>query len=819
MDEGEALLSADKLASLLLSYGEYPSKYRLLIWRFLLQVPCNTDAFAALEAKGVHPSWSRLRETYPIASRKLFKSLEKQVSALAYWSPIFGELPYLPAIVFPFVKLFGKSDPVVVFEVLACLLSQFTGEWYEYFPNPPINTLAHFEAVLESAFPKVASHFAESGWSAVETAWPLLSSLFTDVLTRGEWLKLMDHVFSGSSDFLVYFTAAYFGAFGNALVRVTSRADLEFFLSHQNAVNLNAVLQRAYALRSSLSGEWGNGSGPAPFVPLPVGQVYPVFNAYPAFVVDYQAREHARIAADEAEAARKRATVEELAARAAALEAEEAAWAAQQEELLRAERVRRRQAAEVEAASLKQRALLDAQAKEQRLAQLAVYEASRKKFMETQKARRAADLDRLDEELAAGKARMAYEMRERLEEEALLKLEFSAMQKLEEMEAEREREAAAAALRAEVEARRAQDALREKMLFEAWKLEDEERKLEAVLAKSKRTKLSALEEQLRAKAALEEKYHLELLEKDFALAEVKRERRLRQLAEDETNRIALELDEKRRYEELEGKQEDRERRLLTAEERKWREAREEERKRILERERRRQALEIERRREKLALLEKAQRKREFEEALEAKREAEEAAALAEEKELQAVILAMDEERNKERQLEEALLLKERQLEEKLTFQAKLRSLEKEAYASERARFAAFRAEMSRRMELDNEELRRQHELELHELLLAREGELKGIQAEVRAKAEAEELARLEAERVRLDARASSVVAASSVGAAGGAGAGAGAGAAAGAGAGAGAREGARVGGLGWSGEMRTVSQHEQVQRALARART
>ncbi|KNC48509.1 WD repeat-containing protein 67 [Thecamonas trahens ATCC 50062] len=748
-----ALLSADKLASLLLEYGEYPSKYRLLIWRFLLQVPSNSEAFEALVAKGVHVSWSRLAETYPISSRKLFKLLERQVSALAHWAPIFGELSWLPQVVFPFVKLFAKSDDVVVFEVLATLLTQYTGSWYEYYPNPPINTLAHVEAVLETGYPELAAHFAAVGFSMVEVAWPLLSSLFTDVLTRGEWLKLMDHVFSGPKDLLNYIVAAYLGAFSSALLRVTSRNDLEFFLTHHNAVNLNAVLQAAYGLVGRAPA--GPDAG-APFVALPPGAAYPIFNAYPHFVVNYQAKEHARIAADEAEASRKRATIEELAARAAAIEAEEAEWQRQQDELLKAEQVRRRQAAELEAQSLKQRSLLDAQAKEQRLAQLAVYEASRKKFMETQKRARAAELERLDEELALGRSRLAYEMRQRLEEEALLKLEFTAMQRLQEMEAERERESTSVHLRTEAEARRKQDELQEKMLFEAWRLEDEERKLEQELARSKLSKLASLEEQLRAKAALDEKYQLEQLEKDFALAEVKRERRLRQLAEDEANRIALELDEKRRYEELLSKQDEREVRVLTAEERKWRQAKEDERKRILERERRRQKLEMERRREKLTLLEKAQRRREFEEALEAKREAEEANALAEEKELQAAVLALDEERNKDRVLEEELLLKEKELNDKVAFQAKLRSLEQQVYASERARFAAFRHELSRRMELDNEEVRRQHELALQQAAVEREAKMAGLEAEVRARVEAEELAKLEADQAAVRARAARV---------------------------------------------------------------
>ena len=36
------------------AYGEYPAKYRPLVWRFLLQLPENADAHAWLKARGEH---------------------------------------------------------------------------------------------------------------------------------------------------------------------------------------------------------------------------------------------------------------------------------------------------------------------------------------------------------------------------------------------------------------------------------------------------------------------------------------------------------------------------------------------------------------------------------------------------------------------------------------------------------------------------------------------------------------------------------------------------------------------------------------------
>ena len=43
------------------------------------------------------------------------------MSALAYWSPIFGEAEFLPMVAFPFVKLFPNNH-LICFEFVATVL-------------------------------------------------------------------------------------------------------------------------------------------------------------------------------------------------------------------------------------------------------------------------------------------------------------------------------------------------------------------------------------------------------------------------------------------------------------------------------------------------------------------------------------------------------------------------------------------------------------------------------------------------------------------------------------------------------------------------
>jgi hypothetical protein len=54
-----------------------------------------------------------------VSDRRLLARLARTVHALAHWSPVFGEVPFLPALAFPFVKFFGADDMVWLAERVA----------------------------------------------------------------------------------------------------------------------------------------------------------------------------------------------------------------------------------------------------------------------------------------------------------------------------------------------------------------------------------------------------------------------------------------------------------------------------------------------------------------------------------------------------------------------------------------------------------------------------------------------------------------------------------------------------------------------------
>uniref|UniRef100_A0A2K6TSY1 TBC1 domain family member 31 n=1 Tax=Saimiri boliviensis boliviensis TaxID=39432 RepID=A0A2K6TSY1_SAIBB len=201
-------LNKKRLQILLKGYGEYPTKYRMFIWRSLLQLPENHTAFSSLIDKGTHVAFLNLQKKYPIKSRKLLRVLQRTLSALAHWSVIFSDTPYLPLLAFPFVKLF-QNNQLICFEVIATLIMNWCQHWFEYFPNPPINILSMIENVLAFHDKELLQHYINHDITSQLYAWPLLETVFSEVLTREEWLKLFDNIFSNHPSFLLMTVVAY----------------------------------------------------------------------------------------------------------------------------------------------------------------------------------------------------------------------------------------------------------------------------------------------------------------------------------------------------------------------------------------------------------------------------------------------------------------------------------------------------------------------------------------------------------------------------------------------------------------------------------
>ena len=63
--------------NMLKKFGEFPAKYRTLIWKHLLRLPLNQESFSTLLGRDIHPAYAKLEEIYPVSNIKLLTALKR----------------------------------------------------------------------------------------------------------------------------------------------------------------------------------------------------------------------------------------------------------------------------------------------------------------------------------------------------------------------------------------------------------------------------------------------------------------------------------------------------------------------------------------------------------------------------------------------------------------------------------------------------------------------------------------------------------------------------------------------------------------------
>ncbi|TRY94739.1 hypothetical protein DNTS_021624 [Danionella cerebrum] len=444
-------LNKRRLQALLRAFGEYPAKYRMFIWRSLLRLPENHAAFNSLIDKGLHSAYLCLQELYPIKSHRLQRGLQRLLSALAHWAPIFGETDFLPRLAFPFVKLF-QNNPLICFEVVATVIVNWCQHWFEYFPNPPLNVLSLAENVLAHHDRELLQHFVACGVTSQLYAWPLLETLFSEVLMREEWLKLFDNIFSNHPSFLLMAVVAYVICCRAPLLRCSNKKDFEYFFHHRNSLDIGAMLKESYRLMYGTPADIHPSSVLNDPEPLTQGQ-YPIFNNYPTFIVEYQSQERKRIRQQEVEYLRERQEVQKLHAEMVRQQAEFEAWCKQQELLLQGEEQRRRILQDEEKKLAQQRARLAAMKRELKMKELSVVDSSRRRFLKHQQDQRRMQLKRLEDEIQRKMALRDQETAGAVQDIEMRQIELDAQRRFFGQKLAKEQGRVDQEMRAEVDAR------------------------------------------------------------------------------------------------------------------------------------------------------------------------------------------------------------------------------------------------------------------------------------------------------------------------------------------------------------------------------
>uniref|UniRef100_A0A2K5I927 TBC1 domain family member 31 n=1 Tax=Colobus angolensis palliatus TaxID=336983 RepID=A0A2K5I927_COLAP len=348
-------LSKKRLQILLKGYGEYPTKYRMFIWRSLLQLPENHTAFSSLIDKGTHVTFLNLQKKYPIKSRKLLRVLQRYVL-------------HVKCLVSFFFNSFQNSGLITL--ELPRMIINWCQHWFEYFPNPPINILSMIENVLAFHDKELLQHFIDHDITSQLYAWPLLETVFSEVLTREEWLKLFDNIFSNHPSFLLMTVVAYNICSRVPLLNCNLKDDFEVTI-----LVLNRSSSDSPASASGLSSLCFHNN------------------------ITYL-----------------RQTVEDMQAEVDQQRVEDEAWYQKQELLRKAEETRREMLLQEEEKIIQQRQRLAAVKRELKVKEMHLQDAARRRFLKLQQDQQEMELRRLDDEigrknLTENQAAVAKEMR------------------------------------------------------------------------------------------------------------------------------------------------------------------------------------------------------------------------------------------------------------------------------------------------------------------------------------------------------------------------------------------------------------------------
>ena len=192
-------------------------------------------------------------------------------------------------------------------------------------------------------------------------AWPLLKTLFTDIFSKDDWLRLMDHVFTYKEDpeLILFYCAAFLIASRSTIVQqVLSIDDLIAFQTKPTGLSFKKISQLAHKLHSQhkqtiFCGTLTNA------LPLPCQGEYPLFTRYPDQVTLQQVRVREKILQEEEEIGRKAQLLEELRLKTEQVLANEERIRRQQEAAGAAELERKRKMQAEQEAMLQERIRLE----------------------------------------------------------------------------------------------------------------------------------------------------------------------------------------------------------------------------------------------------------------------------------------------------------------------------------------------------------------------------------------------------------------------------------------------------------------------------
>jgi len=237
--------------------SSFPSNIRKYIYQFLFSLPNDKNIFSKYDKMGIHPFFRFLDDIYPLADNTQKANLQKVCSLLAFYSPLIGNIYFLPELVFPFIKCFPNEEHFL-FELLIAFFHSIGNFWFEFYPGMPLYHIKLSEKIIEHEDSLLYDHiekiYRESDIAQLkltEIIWRLIRNLFSESLIKDHWLQMIDFLFAYNHkpEMILYIASAFILSIKNEIMTSSNSDEIKSVLfDTNNYTKLTNIFKKAKEL-------------------------------------------------------------------------------------------------------------------------------------------------------------------------------------------------------------------------------------------------------------------------------------------------------------------------------------------------------------------------------------------------------------------------------------------------------------------------------------------------------------------------------------------------------------------------------------------
>ena len=215
--------------------SSFPSNMRKYIYQFLFSLPNEKKIYEKYDKMGVHPFYRFLDDIYPLTDITQKSNLQKVCSLLAFYSPLIGNIYFLPELVFPFIKCFPNEEHFL-FELLIAFFHSIGNFWFEFYPGSPLYHIKLSEKIIEHEDSILCEHiekiYRESDIAELkltEIIWRLIRNLFSESLVKDHWLQMVDFLFAYNHkpEMILYVASSFILSIKNQILACSNSDELK----------------------------------------------------------------------------------------------------------------------------------------------------------------------------------------------------------------------------------------------------------------------------------------------------------------------------------------------------------------------------------------------------------------------------------------------------------------------------------------------------------------------------------------------------------------------------------------------------------------